>query len=124
MFGAFKRNLGINAIRNSFDSAYDQTLFLPLHHQKNIAVKLKQKTLDVISDDPHILEQRLIALNQQSKFIRQTLVEKGIAKSQSDPSWLEACLTESFALAGLSGDNGLCAHVTNSLSKWMTRLGV
>jgi hypothetical protein len=124
MFGAFKRKLGVNAVRNSFDTALEQTLSLPAHHQKTIAANVKRKTLEVVSDDPHILEQRLIALNQESKFTRQMLVESGLATNQSDPSWLEACLTESFALAGLSGDNGLCVHVTNSLSKWMTRLEI
>jgi hypothetical protein len=124
MFGAFKRKLGVNAIRNSFDSAFEQTLSLPVHYQKTIAANVKRKTLEVASDDPHILEQRFIALNQESKFTRQILVENGLATSQSDPSWLEACLTESFALAGLSGDNALCVHVTSSLSKWMIRLGV
>jgi hypothetical protein len=124
MFGAFKRKLSVYAIRNSFDSAFEQTLSLPLHHQKTIATNVKRKTLGVISDDPHILEQRLIALNQEAKFTRQMLVESGLAANQSDPSWLDVCLTESFALAGLTGDKELCLYVTNSLSTWMTRLEV
>lgn len=124
MFSALKRAVAVRGIKTSFDSAFDHALALPIATQKKIAESIKQKTLESLSDNPQILEQKLIALNHQAKFMRQTLVGHGLATSQSDPGWLEAALLESFALAGLSGDRDLSNHVTSSIAVWIKKLNV
>jgi hypothetical protein len=124
MLGAIKRAIGVRAIRSSFNSAFERTISLPETLQKDIALNVKNKVLATLTDDPFVLEQKLITLNQQAQFSRQTIVQTGQATNQSDPHWLETCLIESIALSGLSGDKTLSDHVMRTISLWIKRLAI
>ena len=121
MLGAIKGFFLKKGVKSGFDSAFASVRKLSLDMQHHIAADVRKefvKLIEILNRHPEELEGAIKSLLQQSTFARQLLVKSGISNSSNDPSWLHQALLESSALAMLTGDEKLVAHIFDSIAGW------
>jgi hypothetical protein len=121
MLGTIKGFFLKKGAKVGFDSAFASVRKLSLDTQHHIAADVRKefvKLIEILNRRPEELEGAIKSLLQQSTFTRQLLVKSGASTSCDDPSWLHQALLESSAMAMLTGDENLVAHVFNSIAAW------